>query len=241
MQLVQLQRRAVDSIKRHALTLSRSSARAQAGILTEYLWAEEGAESSALQRTAAAAAPAWLGKLIANQLADEERHASLIRTRLGELGAPTDRPAPALAKAKLWWLERAVAPYRTAFAASEIVVMVAIAAQFEATGVRVFDRHLGVLPPDDPLHPIIGSIVADERRHAKSCAAALDKLVAPHERFLLAELRERIAGVDRAFGVTIAVGFWCLVAARVLRDRKTHERGARSKPAGIAQVNGGAA
>jgi len=224
MQLALLQRRAVDSIKRHALTMSRSSARAQAAILTEYLWAEEGAESSALQRTAAASAPAWLGKLIANQLADEERHAALIRARLGALGAPVDRPPPALAKAKLWWLERAVAPYRAAFAAGEIVVMVAIAAQFESTGVRVFERHLGVLAPEDPLHGMIASIVADERRHAKSCAAALDKLVAPHERFLLAELRERIAAVDRAFGVTIAVGFWCLTAANVLRDRKPQGR-----------------
>lgn len=219
MQLTALQRRAVDSIKRHALSLSRSSARAQAGILTEYLWAEEGAESSALQRTAAASAPAWLGKLVANQLADEARHAALLRDRLGALGAAVDRPAPGIAKLKLWWLERAVAPYRCAFAAGEIVVMVAIAAQFEATGVRVFERHLGVLAPDDPLHEMLASIVADERRHARSCAAALEKLVAPGERFLLAELRERIAGVDRALGVTIAVGFWCLVAARVLRDR----------------------
>lgn len=219
MPLSTIQRRAVDSIKRHALILSRTSPRAEAGILTEYLWAEEGAESSALQRTAAASAPAWLGKLVANQLADEARHAALIRARLAELGVAVDRPLPALAKAKLWWLERAVAPYRTAFAAGEIVVMLAIAARFEATGVRVFERHLGVLPPEEPLHAMLASIVADERRHAKSCAAALERLVTPPERFLLAELRERVAGVDRALGVTIALGFWCLVATRVLRDR----------------------
>ncbi len=173
----------------------------------------------ALQRTAAASAPAWLGKLVANQLSDEARHAALLRARLAELGVAVDRPPPAIAKAKLWWLERAVAPYRTAFAAGEIVVMLAIAAQFEATGVRVFERHLGVLPPEDPLHPVISSIVADERRHARSCAAALERVVAPPERFLLAELRERVADVDRALGVTIALGFWVLVATRVLRDR----------------------
>ena len=221
MLLVDLQRRAVDSIKRHALTMSLGSPRAQAAILTEYLWGEEGAESSALQKTAAAAAPVWLGKLVTRQLADEQRHASLLRTRLAELGAE-GRPPPALAKAKLWWLERAVAPYAKAFSAGPIVVMLAVAAQLEATGVRVFGRHLAVLEEHaagDPLAEIVRSILADEQRHARSCAAAVERLVHTHERAALAELRERIATVDRAFGITIAVGYWLLIAARVLRDR----------------------
>ncbi|MBA3462498.1 MAG: ferritin-like domain-containing protein [Deltaproteobacteria bacterium] len=219
--LVDLQRRAVDSIKRHALTMSLGSPRAQAAILTEYLWGEEGAESSALQKTAAVAAPAWLGKLVTRQLADEQRHASLLRNRLAELGAE-GRPPPALAKAKLWWLERAVAPYAKAFSAGPIVIMLAVAAQLEATGVRVFGRHLAVLEQHaatDPLAEIVRSILADEQRHARSCAAAVEKLVHTHERAALAELRERIATVDRAFGITIAVGYWLLIAARVLRDR----------------------
>jgi hypothetical protein len=219
--LVDLQRRAVDSIKRHALTLSLRSPRAQAAILTEYLWGEEGAESSALQKTAEAAAPPWLGKLVTRQLADEQRHAALLRGRLTELGA-AGRPPPALAKAKLWWLERACAPYMNAFSAGPIVVMLQVAAQLEATGVRVFGRHLAVLEEHaaaDPLAEIVRSILADERRHARSCAAAVEKLLHAHERPALAELRERIAGVDRAFGVTIAVGYWLLIAARVLRDR----------------------
>ncbi|CAN5837093.1 hypothetical protein BH11MYX3_BH11MYX3_13020 [soil metagenome] len=221
MLLVDLQRRAVDSIKRHALTMSLASPRAQAAILTEYLWGEEGAESSALQKTAAAAAPPWLGKLVTRQLADEQRHAALLRGRLTELGAQ-GRPPPALARAKLWWLERACAPYTSSFAAGPIVIMLAVAAQLEATGVRVFGRHLAVLEQHaaaDPLAEILGSILADEERHARSCAAALDKLVVPSERAVLEELRERIASVDRSFGVTIAVGYWVLIATRVLRDR----------------------
>ncbi len=221
MLLVDLQRRAVDSIKRHALTMSLASPRAQAAILTEYLWGEEGAESSALQNTAAAAAPPWLGKLVTRQLADEQRHAALLRARLTELGAE-GRPPPALARAKLWWLQRACAPYASSFAAGPIVIMLAVAAQLEATGVRVFGRHLAVLEEHaaaDPLAAILGSILADEQRHARSCAAAVDKLVEPRERPVLSELRERIATVDRAFGVTIAIGYWVLIAARVLRDR----------------------
>ncbi len=219
-----LQRRAVDSIKRHALVMSLRSPRAQTGILTEYLWGEEGAESSALQKTAAAeATPPWLGKLIGRQLEDEARHAQLLKTRLAALGAPTDLgPPPVLAKAKLWWLERACAPYQYVFSAGPIVVMLAVAAQLESTGVRVFGRHLSVLEEhaaDDPLAETVRSILADEKRHAKSCAAAVEKLVHTHELDALAELRERIAQVDRAFGITIALGYWVLVASRALRDR----------------------
>jgi hypothetical protein len=222
MLLALLQRRAVDSIKRHALVMSLRSPRAQAAILTEYLWGEEGAESSALQKTAAAQAiPPWLGKLVTRQLADEARHAQLLRARLAELGAQ-GRPPPALAKAKLWWLERACAPFQGAFAAGPIVVMLAVAAQLEATGVRVFGRHLAVLEEHaagDPLAAIVRSILSDEQRHAKSCAAAVEKLVHTHEREALSELRERIAQVDRSFGITIALGYWVLVASRALRDR----------------------
>jgi hypothetical protein len=221
MLLVDLQRRVVDSIKRHALTMSLRSPRAQAAILTEYLWGEEGAESTALQRTAAAAAPPWLRKLVTRQLADEQRHAALLRGRLAELGAE-GRPPPALARAKLWWLERACAPYQDAFAAGPIVIMLAVAAQLEATGVRVFGRHLAVLETHaagDPLVAILRSILGDEQRHARSCATAVERLVHTHERPALAELRERIATVDRSFGATIAVGYWVLVASRVLRDR----------------------
>ena len=229
MTLRELQRDAVDSIKRHALVMSQQSPRAQAQILTEYLWAEEGTESAALQRTAAAeTTPSWLDKLIRRQLDDERRHAELLRGRLAELGT-TIRQPPALARAKLWWLERACADYLGAFEAGPIVVWLAIAAQFELTGVRVFARHLDVLEAKehesrtiDPTAEIVRSIIADERRHAKSCAAALERLVLDRERPQLAELRARVAMVDRAFGVTLAVGFWLLVATFAMRDRAVH-------------------
>lgn len=241
----ELQRRAVDGIKRHALELSLGSPRAEAQILQEYLWSEESAESDALRRTIdAAAPPAWLGKLIARQLDDERRHAAILRGRLAALGADADRPPPAVARAKLWWIERACARYASAFAAGPIVVFLAVAAQLEATGVRVFGRHLGVLEArergaaaaadaaapapgaaaassvPDPTAEVVRAILADEKRHARSCAAALERLVQDEERPALAELRGRIAAIDRAFGVTIALGYWLLIAAHALRDRR---------------------
>ena len=222
MTLRDLQRRAVDGIKRHALVMSLASPRAQARILTEYLWTEEGVEITALHDTRGPATPAWVDKLVARQLADERRHAAILRERLDDMGA-TYRPPPQLMKVKLWWLERVIAPYLDRFEAGRIVVLLAIAAQLEATGVRMFGRHLAVLEAhaaNDPTTATLRSILADERRHAKSCAAARDRLVQPHEQAMLDELCEKIAAVDRAFGVTLAVAFWLTVASNVMGGRE---------------------
>ena len=222
MALRALQRHAVDSIKRHALRLSLQSPRAQAHVLTEYLWSEEGAETAALHRTRSASTPEWVDKLAANQLADEQRHASLLRDRLIALGARTDRQPPSLVKVKLWWLERVTRPYMTAFEQGPVVVLLAIAAQLEGTGVRMFGRHLAVLEelaPSDPTTAVLQSILSDEKRHARSCATAVERLVRDDERVLLDELRDKIADIDRAFGVTISLAFWLVIAANAVRDR----------------------
>ena len=226
MMIRELQRRAVDGIKRHALMISLGSPRAEAQILQEYLWVEESTESDALRQTIdRTEPPGWLAELIARQLADERRHAELLRRRLATLGAPPSRPPPAIGRAKVWWLERACAPYATTFAAGPIVTLLAIAAQAEATGVRVFGRHLGVLEErcgaSDATAEVVRSILADEKRHARSCAAALERLVLDEERAALDEMRRRIAAIDRAFGVTIALAYWIVIAAHVLRDRRS--------------------
>lgn len=223
----QLQRVAVDAIKAHALRLAHGSRRAQIYILTEYLWGEEGPEQAMLARGGAGEPPAWLEKLIAAQLADEHRHARMFRERIGTLGA-TPREAPPLVKAKLWWLDRACAPYYGKFAAGPVVVMLAAAARFEATGVRLFARHLGVLEADGQdaeLAEMLRSIVGDERRHARSCAAAAKRLVQPSEQEDFAALSERIAVIDRAFGITLAVRYWVLLASLATRDRLAKKRG----------------
>jgi hypothetical protein len=227
------QHRAVDAIKRHALTISVRSRKAHRQVLQEYLWIEEGAEAIALDRIPPEAP--WLDKLVTRQLADETRHATLLRARLAELGLGVTRPPPSILKAKLWWLDRACEPYKRAFAAGPIVVLLAVAAQLETTGVRMFERHLGVLEelaPDDPSTAMIRSILGDERRHAKSCLSAARKLLQPGEHEKLEELREKAAQIDRAFGITISLGFWINIAATALRDRE---------PAAVMQVEKAAA
>ncbi|HEY6037481.1 MAG TPA: hypothetical protein VIV58_24540, partial [Kofleriaceae bacterium] len=143
------------------------------------------------------------------------------------LGA-TPREAPPLVKAKLWWLDRACAPYYAKFSAGPIVVMLAAAARFEATGVRLFSRHVGVLEAsagNPALLAMLRAIVGDEKRHARSCAAAARRLVAASEEADYAELGERIAKIDRAFGITLAVRYWLLLAALAARDGITQKRG----------------
>jgi hypothetical protein len=220
MSWIDIQKVAVDAIKRDALVRTSGSPRAEAYVLTEYLWSEECAESPALVR--GSAGPPWVGKLIASQLADERRHAALLRSRLEALGIAT-KPPPALARAKLWWLERACRPFLDGFEAGPVVVVLAIAAQLEATGVRMFGRHLAVLDQLDPRGPtaeVVRSILGDEQRHARSCAAAADKLVQPGERERFMELARIVARIDRAFGITIAVRYWLQLAVLALRDRR---------------------
>lgn len=227
MRFEQLQRVAVDTIKASALRVAQGSRRAQIYILTEYLWGEEGPEQAMLARTGDGEPPAWLAKLIAAQLADEHRHARMIRDRLGELGVEP-REAPPLVKAKLWWLDRACAPYYAKFEAGPIVVMLAAAARFEATGVRLFARHIGVLETaggDAGMLAMLRAILGDERRHARSCAAAAKRLVRPSEQADFAALGERVAAIDRAFGITLAVRYWLLLATLATRDRMTMKRG----------------
>ena len=220
MTIRRLQHRAVDSIKRHALAISIRSRKAQTQVLQEYLWIEEGAEAIALDRIPPEAP--WLGKLVTRQLADEERHAKLLRGRLAELGVASTRPPPSILRVKLWWLDRVCAPYMTTFEAGRVVVLLAVATQLETTGVRMFERHLGVLDslaPDDPTGDLLRSILRDERRHMKSCNSAARKLLREHERVAYEELCDKVAAVDRAFGITISLGFWLNLATATLRDR----------------------
>ncbi len=214
------QHRTVDAIKRHALAVSVRSRKAQTQVLQEYLWIEEGAEAIALDRIPPEAP--WLAKLVTRQLEDETRHAKLLRARLAELGVASTRPPPSILRVKLWWLDRVCGPYMDAFAAGRVVVLLAVAAQLETTGVRMFERHLGVLDelaPDDPTGEVLRSILRDERRHMKSCNSAARKLLREHERATYEELCDKIAAVDRSFGITISVGFWLNLVSAAVRDR----------------------
>ena len=216
-----VQARLVDGIKRNAVALSKQSPSGEAWLLSGYLWSEECAEALALARTVAASGPGWLGRLLERQLADEARHAGLLRARLAAMGRPAEKPperAVALMRAKLRRLDRLVGAYAPRFAAGQVVPLLACAARLEATGVRVFSRHVAVLEAGATAD-MLREILADERRHVRGCESAMARLVLVGERAVLDELEAKIARIDRALGVSSSLAVWAVMASHAVRGR----------------------
>lgn len=235
-----LQARLVHEIKRRALVRTTRSPRSEAWLLAEYLWGEECAEGAALAKAIASAGPPWLARFLERQMADEGRHAELIRARLAELGwRGTVRARGGLVvRGKLWALEQLGRRAANDFSAGEVVPLLACAASLEATGARVFGRHLAVLEAKeeqrgqlDPTAHVLRQMLVDERRHVSGCEGALRRLVTADEAAALARLRARIDRVDRALGVTSSIALWLVVVALELEDRL---RGTAAIPAPAA-------
>jgi hypothetical protein len=221
---IAVQARLVDAIKRRAITLSLASPPSEAWLLAGYLFAEEQAEGLALTKTILSSGPSWLARMIERQLADEARHATLLRGRLTAIGEDVvPLRAGAMLGGKMWLLERLCDASADQFASGRIVPLLACAAQLERTGVRVFARHLRVLEErgrhDDDTTAALRSILADEERHVKGCAGALARLITPEERPALVALERRIARVDRALGVSSSLVVLAIVAAQRVKER----------------------
>ena len=174
--------------------------------------------------------PAWVDKLAANQLADEQRHAALLRDRLVALGAPDGSPAAEAHEGEAVVdraRDRAVHERVRGGTHRRVARDRGAARGDRRADVRAAPRRArGACAADDPTTAMLREILADEKRHAKSCAdggrpAGARRASAP----TLDELREQIATIDRAFGVTISVVFWlrdrarCAIATRLTRLR----------------------
>jgi hypothetical protein len=201
------------AIKRRAIRALHATPAGEALLLNLYLWAEEGAEAAVLADVRAGGLPDWLGAQVERHARDEARHAALLRARLAELGAAARAPAvDPLSRWKLRRLRAIVARERTRFRAGAAVPLFAVAHCMEAMGVRVLERHIGVLGAAHATGALLTTIVADERHHVAACARALAALVGPEERPALEALRRRIDAVERSFAVLGALG---LLAAGV--------------------------
>lgn len=209
----------VDRVKRRAVLRLHRTARGEAFLLSTYLWAEEAAEK-ALLSDALHSAPQWLRAQAKEHLADEARHAALLKDRLAVLGYDAKAPPPAVDRlsrrklAKLRALGRAAAPR---FDAGLAVPALAVAWRMEAMGERVLARHLSALEASiagsHPTIDVLRAILSDERRHVHLCEDALRRLVLPSERKALARLLARVDALERAFGIAGAAALWTLGAA----------------------------
>lgn len=204
----------VDRIKTRAIVDLHRTARGEALLLEIYLWAEEGGEGDLLSKLTAHPLPVWLTERMARHIADEARHAGLLRARLREMGmSPRPPQIDVVSRWKMRALERIVARAASDFREGAKVPLFAVASRMETMGVRVMERHLRALTVIErrlagrhPARDLLQQIAADERHHVTSCEETLFRLVGQNEARPLRALLKAIDRVDRAFGVLGALG-----------------------------------
>jgi hypothetical protein len=220
---------AVHRIKRAAVAQLHESIEGEALLLRVYLAGEEYAENDALLGRLLALGPSWLSEGIERHLADERRHAALLRARLAALGVRPDARLPGgvdgLEARKLRRLRALVTAHAQGFEAGERVPLLAVAARMEAMSVRIFSRHLEVLEgwerasgAPHPTAELLRSVVQDELRHVRGCERAIERLVKPGEREALGVLGARIEAIERSGATTGAVALWGVGVALRLRE-----------------------
>lgn len=204
--------RCLEAVKRPAISNLHRSARGEALLLRMYLEAEEQEEQAVLLDASAAEMPSWLAKWLELHRADEQRHAALLRARLrqvmgGDVDA-TGRLDP-VSRWKMRRLFRLADERATRFEQGLVVPLLAITWRMERMAVRVFERHIDVLEREgstSPTFDLLRQLVKDEKRHAVAMDRSLRRLVTPDESNDLHLLVTKIDGIERAFGISGAVG-----------------------------------
>ena len=213
-----LQDACVDRIKRAALRQLHRSAAGERLLLRVYLVGEEATEL-ALQRQPAVPRPAWLERQMARHLAEEQGHARAFADALAARGAPAAaRPATrpdALSRRKIAQWHRLAQRHAPRFGQGMLVPAFAVGLCAEQMATRVLRRHCELIGPAHPMAGLLARVLADEGRHVRLCQRTLDRLVAAHEVPALEALMREARSIDRAFGITGALGL--LAAGLALR------------------------
>lgn len=207
----------VDRIKRAALRQLHASVAGERLLLRMYLIGEEATEL-ALQREVPVQRPAWLVPLMDRHLQEEQWHAQAFAAALAARGdlQPTRRP-DRLSRRKIAQWHRLAERHAGAFAQGLLVPAFAIGLCAEQMASRVLQRHCATLPADHALQPLLGRVLGDEQRHVRQCRQILQRLVNAQEQPALSVLLAEVRRIDRAFGVSGALGMY--LAGVVLRVR----------------------
>jgi len=210
----------VNRIKRAALRQLHASAAGERLLLRMYLIGEEATEV-ALQKELIGTRPAWLSRQMDAHLADEQRHAAAFAAALAERGALHRPSAPDwLSRRKIAQWQRLASRHAGQFASGVLVPAFAIGLCAEQMATRVLQRHCALIGPRHRLHPLLAGVLADEDRHVRLCGHTLARMVAPRERPALATLLGEIRAIERAHGVTGALGMYLAgLALRLLPAR----------------------
>jgi hypothetical protein len=200
----------LEATKRPALRLLHRTRPGEVALVRLYLEAERHAERAAPWQRMLRPAPRWLHRWLDRHRDEERRHAALFAERLRALGGDDSgdgdgsRGFDAISRGKLRALHRLIEASAPRFVAGTVVPALAVAWRMEVMGARVFARHVDVLEqarPDATLLPVLREVLADERRHARACRAALDRLLADGEQPALSALVARIDRIERRLGV----------------------------------------
>jgi len=199
----------VDRIKRAALRQLHASRAGELLLLRVYLIGEEATEKT-LQQELMPSAPAWLERQVAQHLREEQAHSELFIAALRERGA---RPPAALrpdwlSRAKIRAWQRIARRHAPHFQQGVLVSAYAIGLCAEQMAERVLSRHCAVLAPEHPLQPLLTRVLQDERKHVRLCTRTLERSVSPAEMPQLQRLLAEARSVDRAFGVSSALGMY---------------------------------
>lgn len=208
-----VQQIAVDLIKRAALRQLHATRAGERLLLRIYLIGEIATEQT-LQQELLAQRPAWLVRQMDQHLAEEQAHARAFASALSERGgkAALDGDAPPkpdwLSRRKIAQWNRLAERHAVHFAGGLLVPAFAVGLCAEQMASRVLSRHCSVIGPHHPMHPLLDRVLADEARHVRLCGHTLSRLVLSHERDALATLLHEVRAIDRAWGVTGALGMW---------------------------------
>lgn len=211
------QARWVDALKRNAVVDLHASKAGERLLLRMYLAGEQATEI-ALRHQSFDNRPEWLVHQMAQHLAEEQGHALAFEGALAACGGG-QHTAPAqpdwLSRWKIRRWQSAARRFSPHFVQGALVPAFAIGLCAEQMATRVLTRHCQAIGPHHPMHRLLSGVLADEARHVRLCQHTLARLVEPGEQAALSRLLAQVRAVDRAFGVSGALGLW--LAGKLLR------------------------
>jgi hypothetical protein len=210
----------VDRIKRAALRQLHGSQAGELLLLRIYLIGEEATEKT-LQHELMPTAPAWLERQVQQHLREEQEHSELFAAAMRERGMqpPAELRPDWLSRAKIRRWQRIARRHAPHFQQGVLVPAYAIGLCAEQMAERVLARHCAVLAADHPLRPLLTRVLHDERKHVRLCMRTLSLSVSDAEMPRLQRMLAEARTVDRAFGVSGALGMYLAGVGLRLRAR----------------------
>lgn len=196
----------VDRIKRAAIARLHRRPSGERLLLRMYLIGEDATERTLMDELMPQSPP-WLERVVAQHLADEQRHVKLFADALQALGEKntTALKPDWLSRQKISYWQRLAHQYAPHFQYGLLVPAYATGLCAEQMAERVLGRHCAVIGVEHSMYPLLSSVLADEKAHVRMCKTTLRRIVTVDELPQLERLLKEIRRVDSSFGITGAL------------------------------------